>query len=155
MRTSAVWPLLFCTAVDVSTSCFLCFVDLNDIVTLCLAYYTQNHRDCALLAEEIINNNQKVIEAGRVAEGYERQLKDILYAPIAPHLSDYDGTLKDDEYYTNLFQSIADNFTAEASKLPRGLQPYGRGYNCIDCQYDDCGYPIDCPSRPLPRQAPS
>ncbi|XP_029115933.1 sperm acrosome membrane-associated protein 6 [Scleropages formosus] len=112
-----------------------------------------NHRDCVLIAERSIDNNQKVLEAARVGPGYENQLKDLMNAEISPYLQKFDGNLKDNIYYENLFQSIADNFTAEASKLPRapgcfppcGFQAYGAGYNCIKCQYDTCEYPIDCP----------
>ncbi|KPP58514.1 hypothetical protein Z043_123652, partial [Scleropages formosus] len=56
---------------------------------------SQNHRDCVLIAERSIDNNQKVLEAARVGPGYENQLKDLMNAEISPYLQKFDGNLKD------------------------------------------------------------
>ncbi|XP_026227522.1 sperm acrosome membrane-associated protein 6 isoform X2 [Anabas testudineus] len=109
------------------------------------------------MLDSIFNNNESIIDAGRVGEGYDVQLKEILDAQILPLVEEFDNQLNNGTVYEERLQTAADNFIAAASKLPRvsgcvppcGFQSAGAVYNCITCQYDSCEFPLDCPVREI------
>ncbi|XP_041842847.1 sperm acrosome membrane-associated protein 6 [Melanotaenia boesemani] len=146
--------LLFCH----SLSCYQCFVDLEDSLSLCwghvLTYYNVRNVDaCFKTLDRIFNTNERVIEAGRVGKGFDQKLKDILDTEILPIVKEFDKKLNKDTVYEQRLQTASDNFIAAASKLPRvsgcfppcGFQISGYVYNCVTCQYDSCEFPLDCP----------
>ncbi|KAK2910394.1 sperm acrosome membrane-associated protein 6 [Channa argus] len=158
MNTSALWLVCFSSMFSTSLSCYECFVDVNDSLRLCWGYFyteygVRNVDTCFRTLGRIFTNNEDVIEAGRVGNGYDKQLKEILDAEILPIAEEFDNQLNNDTVYEERLQTAADNFIAAASKLPRvsgcvppcGFQSAGAEYNCITCQYDSCEFPLDCP----------
>ncbi|XP_053183512.1 sperm acrosome associated 6 [Scomber japonicus] len=162
MCTSALWfmcvSLLFSTAL----SCYQCFVNVEDSFRLCWGHILTEHNvrnvdSCFRMLDHIFNNNQRVIQAGRVGKGYDKQLKEILDAEILPMAQEFNKKLNKDTVYEERLQTAADNFIAAASKLPRvsgcvppcGFQSTGAVYNCITCQYDSCKFPLDCPVKEI------
>uniref|UniRef100_A0A3Q2P9X1 Sperm acrosome associated 6 n=1 Tax=Fundulus heteroclitus TaxID=8078 RepID=A0A3Q2P9X1_FUNHE len=146
--------LLICPAV----SCYECFVEVEDSLRLCWGHVlthenVRNVDECFRMLDRIFNTNESVIEAGRVGEGYDIKLKEILDAEILPIVEEFDQQLNKDSVYESRLLTAADNFIAAASKLPRvsgcfppcGFQSAGAVYNCITCQYDSCEFPLDCP----------
>ncbi|KAM3873391.1 sperm acrosome membrane-associated protein 6 [Diretmus argenteus] len=145
-----------------SLSCYQCLIDVEDSVRLCWGHIltennVRNVDSCFRKLDRIFNNNNKVIVAGRVGKGYDKQLKKILDAEILPMVGEFDGKLNNDTVYEERLQTAADNFIAAASKLPRvsgcfppcGFQKAGAVYNCITCQYDSCEFPLDCPVKEI------
>ncbi|CAK6960425.1 sperm acrosome associated 6 [Scomber scombrus] len=150
--------LLFST----SLSCYQCFVNVPDSLRLCWGHILTEHNvrnvdSCFRKLDRIFNNDQRVIQAGRVGKGYDKQLKEILDAEILPMAQEFDKKLNNDTVYEERLQTAADNFIAAASKLPRvsgcfppcGFQSTGAVYNCITCQYDSCKFPLDCPVKEI------
>ncbi|GLD63505.1 sperm acrosome membrane-associated protein 6 isoform X2, partial [Lates japonicus] len=128
--------------------------------TLCFMSEHLAHFDEGAISrklDRIFTNNERVIEAGRVGKGYDKQLKELLDAEILPMAEEFDKKLNDDTVYEERLQTAADNFIAAASKLPRvsgcfppcGFQSAGAVYNCITCQYDSCEFPLDCPVKEI------
>ncbi|XP_040899791.1 sperm acrosome membrane-associated protein 6 [Toxotes jaculatrix] len=162
MCTSALWLLCVSLLFSTSLSCYQCFVDVEDSLRLCWGHILTEHNirnvdACFRKLDRIFNNNEKVIEAGRVGKGYDKQLKELLDAEILPMVEEFDKRLNDDTVYEERLQTAADNFIAAASKLPRvsgclppcGFQSAGAEYNCITCQYDSCEFPLDCPVKEI------
>ncbi|XP_030249230.1 sperm acrosome membrane-associated protein 6 [Sparus aurata] len=158
MCTTAFWLVCVSLLFGTSLSCYQCFVDLQDTNRLCLGHILTEHNvryvdGCFRKLDHIFNNNKAVIEAARVGEGYEKQLKEILNAEILPIVEEFDQKLNKDTVYEERLQTAADNFIAAASKLPRvsgcippcGYQSLGKEYNCVTCRYDSCRFPLDCP----------
>ncbi|XP_071783131.1 sperm acrosome membrane-associated protein 6 [Centroberyx gerrardi] len=158
MWKSVLWVLHASLLFSPSLSCYQCLVDVGDSLRLCWGhvlteYNIRNVDSCFRKLDRIFNNNERVIEAGRVGKGYDEQLKKILYAEILPMVEEFDKKLNNDTVYEERLQTAADNFIAAASKLPRvsgcfppcGFQKAGTVYNCITCQYDSCEFPLDCP----------
>ncbi|XP_037836370.1 sperm acrosome membrane-associated protein 6 isoform X1 [Kryptolebias marmoratus] len=158
MCTTVLWlscvSLLFCG----SLGCYQCFVDVEDSLRLCWGHVltennVRNVDECFRKLDRIFNTNETVIESGRVGEGYDKNLKEILDAEILPLAEEFDQKLNDESVYETRLQTAADNFIAAASKLPRvsgcfppcGFQISGAVYNCITCQYDSCEFSLDCP----------
>ncbi|KAJ8334627.1 hypothetical protein SKAU_G00402660 [Synaphobranchus kaupii] len=138
--------------------CFQCLVELDDSLRLCWGhvlskYGVRNMDSCFSTIDRIFNHNQKVLQAGRVGGGYDRQLRNIMLAEIMPLVEEFDEKLNSDSVYEERLQAAADRFIAAASKLPRatgcfppcGFQVSGAVYNCVTCLYDSCEYPLDCP----------
>ncbi|XP_055760666.1 sperm acrosome associated 6 isoform X4 [Salvelinus fontinalis] len=155
-----LWVLYASTLVKPSSSCYQCFVEVEDSIRLCWGhvlteYNIRNVDSCFKKLGNIFNNNQKVIEAGRVGKGYDQKLKEILNAEIMPMAEEFDKKMNDDTVYDERLLTAADNFIAAAFKLPRasgcfppcGFQASGYVYNCITCQYDSCEFPLDCPTK--------
>ncbi|XP_032374262.1 sperm acrosome membrane-associated protein 6 isoform X2 [Etheostoma spectabile] len=145
-----------------SLSCYQCFVDIQDSLRLCWGHILTQHNvrnvdACFRKLDRIFNNNGRVIEAGRVGDGYNKQLKELLDAEILPMAKEFDKQLNDETVYEKRLQTAADNFIAAASKLPRvsgcfppcGFQSAGAVYNCITCQYNSCEFPLDCPVKEI------
>ncbi|XP_028281082.1 sperm acrosome membrane-associated protein 6 [Parambassis ranga] len=143
-----------------SLSCLQCFFDGREelLADLCFGhilseYNIRNVDACFKMLDRIFNNNERVIEAGRVGKGHDSQLKDILDAEILPIVEEFHEQMNTDIVYEQRLQTAADNFIAAASKLPRvsgcfppcGFQIAGAVYDCITCQYDSCEFPLDCP----------
>ncbi|XP_070823513.1 sperm acrosome membrane-associated protein 6 [Chaetodon trifascialis] len=173
MCTSALWLMCVSLLFGTSLSCFQCFVDVQDSLRLCWGHILTEHNirnvdACFRKLDRIFNNHEGVIEAGRVGEGYEKQMKEILNAEILPMTEEFDKKLNNDTVYEERLQTAADNFIAAASKLPRGetclwmfpsmcisfmhpsgFQSAGAVYNCITCQYDSCEFPLDCPVKEI------
>ncbi|XP_035528121.1 sperm acrosome membrane-associated protein 6 [Morone saxatilis] len=165
MCTSALWLVSVSLLFSTSLSCYQCFIDVEDSLRLCWGhvltkYNVRNVDTCFRKLDQIFNNDEGVIEAGRVGEGYEGQLKEILNAQILPMVEEFDKKLNKDTVYEKRLQTAADNFIAAASKLPRGetcisfmhpsgFQSAGAVYNCITCQYDSCEFPLDCPVKEI------
>ncbi|XP_039972962.1 sperm acrosome membrane-associated protein 6 [Xiphias gladius] len=175
MCTSALWLVCFSLLFTSSLSCYQCFVDVQDSLRLCWGHISTEHNirnvdACFRKLERIFNNNEIVIEAGRVGKGYDKRLKELLDAEILPMVEEFDQKLNDDTVYEERLQTAADNFIAAASKLPRetrylyqylyqhisislmppsGFQSAGAVYNCITCQYDSCEFPLDCPVKEI------
>ncbi|XP_027142193.1 sperm acrosome membrane-associated protein 6 isoform X3 [Larimichthys crocea] len=173
MCTSALWLMGVSLMFSTSLSCYQCFVDTQDTSRLCMGhilteYNIVNVDSCYRNLDRIFNNDERVIEAGRVGKGYDKQLKEILNAEILPMVEEFDGKLNNDAVYEKRLQTAADNFIAAASKLPRGetchwmypsmcvtfMHPSGyqtadKIYNCITCSYDSCGFPLDCPVKEI------
>ncbi|XP_070767975.1 sperm acrosome membrane-associated protein 6 [Enoplosus armatus] len=162
MCTPALW--LVCVSLLFSTSlcCYQCFVDVQDSRRLCWGHILTEHNirnvdACFRKLDRIFNNHEGVIEAGRVGEGYEMKLKEILDKEILPMVEEFDKKLNNDTVYEERLQTAADNFIAAASKLPRvsgcfppcGFQSAGEVYNCITCKYDSCEFPLDCPVKEI------
>ncbi|KAM4600968.1 sperm acrosome membrane-associated protein 6 [Polymixia lowei] len=158
MWKSVVWVLHVVALLSPSLGCYQCFVDVRDSLQLCWGhvlteYNIRNVDSCFRKLDRIFNNDERVIEAGRVGEGYDEQLKNILEAEILPMMEEFDRKLNNDTVYEQRLQTAADNFIAAASKLPGvsgcfppcGFQEAGAVYNCITCQYDSCEFPLDCP----------
>ncbi|XP_041649245.1 sperm acrosome membrane-associated protein 6 [Cheilinus undulatus] len=169
MRTSALLFVCLSLLLSPSMSCFQCFIDVADTGRLCwghiLSQYSVRNVDaCFRKLDRIFNNNERVIKAGRVGEGYEKQLKEILDSEILPIMKEFDKKENKDTLYEERLQTAADNFIAAASKLPRGetcvwmfpsmcltfnhvsgFQRAGAVYNCVTCKYDSCEFPLDCP----------
>ncbi|XP_074539097.1 sperm acrosome membrane-associated protein 6 [Halichoeres trimaculatus] len=154
----AVWLVCVSLLLSPSLSCFQCFVDLSDSARLCMGHILTQHNvrnvdACFRKLDRIFNNNERVIEAGRVGKGYDKQLKEILDAEILPVVKEFDGKENKDTVYEERLQTAADNFISSASKLPRvsgcfppcGFQSAGAVYNCVTCKYDSCEFPLDCP----------
>nr|XP_046255367.1 sperm acrosome associated 6 isoform X2 [Scatophagus argus] len=154
MCTSALWLVCASLLFSISLSCYQCFVDVQDSLRLCWGhilteYNIRNVDACFRKLDRIFNNNERVIEAGRVGEGYDKQLKEILNAEMLPMVEEFDKKLNKDTVYEERLQTAADNFIAAASKLPRGFQSAGAEYNCITCSYDSCEFPLDCPIKEI------
>ncbi|KAE8288642.1 hypothetical protein D5F01_LYC12517 [Larimichthys crocea] len=162
MCTSALWLMCVSLMFSTSLSCYQCFVDTQDTSRLCMGhilteYNIVNVDSCYRKLDRIFNNDERVIEAGRVGKGYDKQLKEILNAEILPMVEEFDGKLNNDAVYEKRLQTAADNFIAAASKLPRatgcippcGYQTADKIYNCITCSYDSCGFPLDCPVKEI------
>ncbi|XP_064801044.1 sperm acrosome associated 6 [Oncorhynchus masou masou] len=160
MWKCGLWVLYASTLFKPSSSCYQCFVEVEDSIRLCWGhvlteYNIRNVDSCFKKLENIFNNNQKVIEAGRVGKGYDQKLKEILNAEIMPMAEEFDKKMNDDTVYDERLLTAADNFIAAAFKLPRasgcfppcGFQTSGYVYNCITCQYDSCEFPLDCPTK--------
>uniref|UniRef100_A0AAQ5Y8S6 Ig-like domain-containing protein n=1 Tax=Amphiprion ocellaris TaxID=80972 RepID=A0AAQ5Y8S6_AMPOC len=158
MCTSVLRLLCVSLLLSPSLSCYQCFVDVQDSLRLCWGHVLTEHNvrnvdGCFRKLDRIFNNNETVIEAGRVGQGYDTQLKAILDAEIMPLVEEFDNKLNPDTVYEERLQTAADNFIAAASKLPRvtgcfppcGFQSAGAVYNCITCKYDSCEFPLDCP----------
>ncbi|XP_033959244.1 sperm acrosome membrane-associated protein 6 isoform X3 [Pseudochaenichthys georgianus] len=141
-----------------SLSCYQCFVEVQDSLRLCWGHILTEHNvrnvdSCFRKLDRIFNNHERVIEAGRVGKGYDKQLKELLDGEILPMVEEFDRKRNNDTVYEERLQTAADNFIAAASKLPRvsgclppcGFQSAGAVYNCITCQYDSCELPLDCP----------
>ncbi|KAK5892552.1 hypothetical protein CesoFtcFv8_012919 [Champsocephalus esox] len=141
-----------------SLSCYQCFVEVQDSLRLCWGHILSEHNvrnvdSCFRKLDRIFNNHERVIEAGRVGKGYDKQLKELLDGEILPMVGEFDKKRNNDTVYEERLQTAADNFIAAASKLPRvsgclppcGFQSAGAVYNCITCQYDSCELPLDCP----------
>ncbi|XP_070690940.1 sperm acrosome membrane-associated protein 6 [Pempheris klunzingeri] len=150
--------LLFST----SLSCYQCFVNHQDSGRLCWGhilteYNVRNVEGCYQKLNRIFNNHERVIEAGRVGKGFDKQLKEVLDAVIMPIVEEFDKKLNNDTVYEERLQTAADNFIAAASKLPRvsecippcGFQSADFLYNCITCKYDSCEFPLDCPVKEI------
>ncbi|XP_071326817.1 sperm acrosome membrane-associated protein 6 isoform X2 [Trachinotus anak] len=162
MCTSALWLMCVSLLFSTSLSCYQCFVDVQDSLRLCWGHILTEHNirnvdACFRKLDSIFNNNKRVIEAGRVGKGYDKQLKELLNAEILPMVEEFNNRLNDDTVYEERLQTAADNFIAAASKLPRvsgcfppcGFQSAGAVYNCITCQYDSCEFPLDCPVKEI------
>ncbi|XP_042279429.1 sperm acrosome membrane-associated protein 6 isoform X2 [Thunnus maccoyii] len=162
MCTSALWFVCLSLLFSTSLSCYQCFVDVQDSLRLCWGHILTEHNvrnvdACFRKLDRIFNNDQRVIQAGRVGKGYDKQLKEILDAEILPMAEEFDKKLNNDTVYEERLQTAADNFIAAASKLPRvsgcfppcGFQSAGAVYNCITCQYDSCEFPLDCPVKEI------
>ncbi|XP_044063642.1 sperm acrosome membrane-associated protein 6 isoform X2 [Siniperca chuatsi] len=162
MCTSALWLVCVSLLFSTSLSCYQCFVDVQDSLRLCWGHILTKHNvrnvdACFRKLDRIFNNHEGVIEAGRVGEGYEKQLKEILDKEILPMVEEFNKKLNKDTVYEERLQKAADNFIAAASKLPRvsgcfppcGFQSAGAVYNCITCQYDSCEFPLDCPVKEI------
>ncbi|XP_013872075.1 sperm acrosome membrane-associated protein 6 [Austrofundulus limnaeus] len=158
MCTAALWLACASLLLRSSLGCYQCFVDVEDSLRLCWGhvlteYNVRNVDECFRKLDRIFNTNETVIEAGRVGEGYDKNLKEILEAEILPLVEEFDQKLNNESVYETRLQTAADNFIAAASKLPRvsgcfppcGFQILGAVYNCITCQYDSCEFPLDCP----------
>ncbi|CAJ1061614.1 sperm acrosome membrane-associated protein 6 isoform X1 [Xyrichtys novacula] len=158
MCTSALWLICVSLLLSPSLSCFQCFVELSDSARLCRGHILTEHNirnvdACFRMLDRIFNNNARVIEAGRVGKGYDKQLKEILDLEILPMAEEFDRKEHKDTVYEERLQTAADNFISAASKLPRvsgcfppcGFQSEGREYNCVTCKYDLCEFPLDCP----------
>ncbi|KAM6994482.1 sperm acrosome membrane-associated protein 6 [Tautogolabrus adspersus] len=158
MCTSVLWLMCLSLLLSTSLSCFQCFVDLPDSARLCWGHILTQHNvrnvdACFRKLDRIFNNNERVIEAGRVGKGYDKQLKELLDFEILPIVEEFDKKENKDTVYEQRLQTAADNFIAAASKLPRvsgcfppcGFQSAGAVYNCVTCQYDSCEFPLDCP----------
>ncbi|XP_031154708.1 sperm acrosome membrane-associated protein 6 isoform X1 [Sander lucioperca] len=162
MCTSVLCLMCVSLLFRTSLSCYQCFVDIQDSLRLCWGYSLtkpniRNVDACFRKLDRIFNNNGRVIEAGRVGEGYDKRLKELLDAEILPMAKEFDKKLNDETVYEERLQTAADNFIAAASKLPRvsgcfppcGFQSAGAVYNCITCQYDSCEFPLDCPVKEI------
>ncbi|XP_062322260.1 sperm acrosome associated 6 [Osmerus eperlanus] len=158
MWKSILWLLHAGLLLDPSIGCYHCLVDMDISVKLCWGHvitesYTRNMDECFEKVDRLMTNATKVIEAGRVGPGYDQQLREIMLSQIIPLLEEFDQKLNDDTVYEKRLQTVADNFIAAASKLPRasgcippcGFQAKGALYNCITCKYDTCELPLDCP----------
>ncbi|XP_038141446.1 sperm acrosome membrane-associated protein 6 [Cyprinodon tularosa] len=158
MCRAIVWLASVCLLICPSLSCYDCFIDVEESLRLCWGHVltntnVRNMDECFRKLDRIFNTNQTVIEAGRVGEGFDIKLKEILEAEILPIVEEFDQNLNMDTVYERRLQTAADNFIAAASKLPRvsgcfppcGFQNAGAVYNCITCQYDSCEFPLDCP----------
>ncbi|TKS81896.1 hypothetical protein D9C73_016003 [Collichthys lucidus] len=100
MCTSALWLVCVSLMFSTSLSCYQCFVDIQDTSRLCMGhilteYNIVNVDSCYRKLDRIFNNDERVIEAGRVGKGYDRQLKEILNAEILPMVEEFDGKLND------------------------------------------------------------
>ncbi|KAJ8388910.1 hypothetical protein AAFF_G00126660 [Aldrovandia affinis] len=162
MGKFAIWAVLLSALVVCSSGCFQCLVNVDDSLRLCWGhvltkYDIRNVDSCFSTIDRIFNRKERVIQAGRVGGGYDKQLRDIMYAEIMPLVEEFDNKLNADSVYEDRLQTAADNFVAEAYKLPRatgcippcGFQVSGSVYNCVTCLYDSCEYPLDCPTRDL------
>ncbi|XP_034553492.1 sperm acrosome membrane-associated protein 6 isoform X1 [Notolabrus celidotus] len=158
MCTSALWLVCVSLLLSPSRSCFQCFVESSVSSRLCSGHILTEHNvinvdACFRKLERIFNNDKRVIEAGRVGKGYDKQLKDILDSQILPVVEEFDTKKNKDTVYEERLQTAADNFISAASKLPRvtgcfppcGFQSSGSVYNCVTCKYDSCEFPLDCP----------
>ncbi|KAK1895211.1 Sperm acrosome membrane-associated protein 6 [Dissostichus eleginoides] len=158
MCKSALCLLCVSLLLGPSLSCYQCFVEVQDSLRLCWGHILTEHNVrnvdyCFRKLDRIFNNHERVIEAGRVGKGYDKQLKELLDGEILPMVEEFDKKLNNDTVYEERLQTAADNFIAAASKLPRvsgclppcGFQSAGAVYNCITCQYDSCELPLDCP----------
>ncbi|XP_059194508.1 sperm acrosome associated 6 [Centropristis striata] len=161
MCTSALCLVCVSLLFRTSLSCYQCLVDVQDSLRLCSGHILTEHNvqnvdACFMKLNRIFQEDQRVIEAGRVDKGYDKQLKELLDAEIMPLVEEFDGKLNNDTVYEERLQTAADNFIAAASKLPRvsgcippcGFQS-GREYNCQTCQYDSCELPLDCPVKEM------
>ncbi|XP_058493515.1 sperm acrosome associated 6 [Solea solea] len=155
---SALWLVCISLLFSSSQSCYQCFFEARDRVRLCFEH-TRSHMvidTCMRMLNRIFNNNNSVIEAGRVGRGYDKQLNDILHAEIRPLEAEF-GLMENvvPAMYEGRLQTAADNFIAAASRLPRasgcvppcGFQSAGAVYNCDTCRYVSCELPLDCPVR--------
>nr|XP_033495625.1 sperm acrosome membrane-associated protein 6 [Epinephelus lanceolatus] len=173
MCTSALCLVCVSLLFGTSLSCYQCFVDVQDSLRLCWGHVLKEHNvrnvdACFRMLDRIFNNHARVIEAGRVGKGYDKQLKELLDAEIQPMVQEFDEKLNNDTVYEERLQTAADNFIAAASKLPRGetyvwmlrsmctclmhpsgFQSAGEAFNCITCQYDSCEFPLDCPVKEI------
>ncbi|XP_064156346.1 sperm acrosome associated 6 [Anguilla rostrata] len=158
MGKLAIWAVLLSVCVACSSGCFQCLVDVDDSLRLCWGhvlskYGVRNMDSCFRTIDRIFNYEQKVIQAGRVGGGYDRQLRNIMHAEIMPLVEEFDEKLNADSVYEERLQAAAQRFISEASKLPRatgcvppcGFQVSGAVYDCVTCLYDSCEYPLDCP----------
>ncbi|XP_019741826.1 sperm acrosome membrane-associated protein 6 isoform X1 [Hippocampus comes] len=161
MCTFALCFLLLCVLcglVRPSVGCFRCFVSLKETSELCSGYkmttfHLINVDRCFETLDSIFNDNPKVIEAGRVGKAYEAQLQNIMKSQILPLVDEFRQTTNYDTVYESKLQTAADNFIAEASKLPRatgcippcGFQTADGHYDCVKCKKDSCNFPLDCP----------
>ncbi|XP_035480970.2 sperm acrosome associated 6 isoform X1 [Scophthalmus maximus] len=160
--TSALWRLCVSLLFSTSLSCYQCLDDLNLGLRLCWGHMLteqgiRNVGACFRKLDRIFNNNERVIEAGRVGKGYDKQLKELLEAEILPMAEEFDKKENDETVYEERLQTAADNFIAAASKLPRvsgcfppcGFQSAGAVFNCVTCHYDSCEFPLDCPVKEM------
>ncbi|TNN02422.1 hypothetical protein fugu_009909 [Takifugu bimaculatus] len=147
-----------------SWGCFQCFLaDLSLTMTrLCSThvldhYAITNVDSCFKMVGRAFDGNEKVIEAARVGDGYEDQLKEIMNNELLSIVEDIDKKLNTETDYEERLQTAADNFIAAASKLPRasecfppcGFQGKNAVYNCVTCKYDSCEFPLDCPVKEM------
>ncbi|XP_065814261.1 sperm acrosome associated 6 [Labrus bergylta] len=162
MCMTVLWLMSVSLLLSPSLSCFQCFVDLLDSGRLCSGLILTRHNvrnvdACFRMLDRIFNNNERVIEAGRVGKGYDKQLKELLDLEILPIVEEFDKKENKDTVYEQRLQTAADNFIAAASKLPRvsgcfppcGFQSAGAVYNCVTCKYDSCEFPLDCPVKDI------
>ncbi|XP_071326818.1 sperm acrosome membrane-associated protein 6 isoform X3 [Trachinotus anak] len=138
MCTSALWLMCVSLLFSTSLSCYQCFVDVQDSLRLCWGHILTEHNirnvdACFRKLDSIFNNNKRVIEAGRVGKGYDKQLKELLNAEILPMVEEFNNRLND----------VSGCFP------PCGFQSAGAVYNCITCQYDSCEFPLDCPVKEI------
>ncbi|KAG7242189.1 hypothetical protein INR49_024235, partial [Caranx melampygus] len=95
-----------------------------DSLRLCSGHILTEHNiinvdSCFRKLDRIFNNNERVIEAGKVGKGYDKQLKERLDAEIQPIIKEFNNKQNKDTVYEERLQTAADNFIAAASKLPR------------------------------------
>ncbi|XP_037641743.1 sperm acrosome membrane-associated protein 6 isoform X2 [Sebastes umbrosus] len=150
MCTSALCLVCLSLLFGTSLSCYDCFIDHLDSLRLCWGHFatlenTLNLDRCFQRIDRLFNNNDKVFEAARVAEGYENQLGELLRAEIMPIVEEFDKRQIDDTVHEERLTKAAENFIEAASKLPRAFQDIGGVYNCFTCTYDSCRFPLDCP----------
>eukprot|EP00064_Thunnus_orientalis_P009172 superscaffoldBa00001150_g9195 len=98
MCTSALWFVCLSLLFSTSLSCYQCFVDVQDSLRLCWGHILTEHNvrnvdACFRKLDRIFNNDQRVIQAGRVGKGYDKQLKEILDAEILPMAEEFDKKL--------------------------------------------------------------
>ncbi|XP_074510156.1 sperm acrosome membrane-associated protein 6 isoform X2 [Sebastes fasciatus] len=150
MCTSALCLVCLSLLFGTSLSCYDCFIDDLDSYRLCWGHYatlkhTLNLDRCFHRLDRIFNHNKRLIHAGRVAEGYEDQLRDIMRGLIMPIVEEFDKRQIDDTVHQERLTKAAEIFIEAASKLPRAFQDIGGVYNCETCRYDSCRFPLDCP----------
>ncbi|KAK9513596.1 hypothetical protein VZT92_027115 [Zoarces viviparus] len=158
MSTSALCLVCVSLLFGTSLSCLQCFIDISVRNRLCWGHVLTEHNvryvdGCFKKLDRLFDRNERVIEAGRVGRGYNKQLKEIMEAEILPMAKEFNQKRNKDTLYEERLQTAADNFIAAASKLPRvsgcfppcGFQSAGAVYNCIICRYDSCEFPLDCP----------
>ncbi|XP_055066322.2 sperm acrosome membrane-associated protein 6 isoform X1 [Misgurnus anguillicaudatus] len=154
--------VFFSSVFGTALNCYQCFIDVDDSLRLCWGhiltkYNTRNVDSCFNTLDRIFNNEPKIIEAGKVGRGFDLMLRNILLAEIMPIVEEFDQETNEDTVYEFRLQAAANNFIAEASKLPRasgcfppcGFQEQGAVYNCMTCQYDSCEFPLDCPVKEI------
>lgn len=71
MCTSALWFMCVSLLFSKSLSCYQCFVNVEDSFRLCWGHILTEHNvrnvdSCFRMLDHIFNNNQRVIQAGRV-----------------------------------------------------------------------------------------
>ncbi|XP_066574007.1 sperm acrosome membrane-associated protein 6 [Amia ocellicauda] len=158
LAASLLWLCLL-ACVGPSISCFSCLVPSSDGIRLCWGYVLPDSgvrsMDACYRALERIFGDQRVTDAGRVGAGYDRVLRGILQELLTPLIQKFDRKRNDASVYEVEFQRVAHGFVSQAAQLPRatgcvppcGFQESGTVYSCITCQYESCGYPLDCPMR--------
>uniref|UniRef100_A0A674MLX4 Ig-like domain-containing protein n=2 Tax=Takifugu TaxID=31032 RepID=A0A674MLX4_TAKRU len=96
-------------------------------------YAITNVDSCFKMVGRAFDGNEKVIEAARVGDGYEDQLKEIMNNELLSIVEDIDKKLN----------------TASECFPPCGFQGKNAVYNCVTCKYDSCEFPLDCPVKEM------